>query len=375
MEKFWEFIFTGLVFLLTLGIPSFLSLYNFIGIFRKWKNKKLKYALWSLTIVLGVIYTYELMLLLNVMFDSKWSEQLYNSQMHQPIWSGGYVTLIVISLVGVVGAIILLSNNVNNIPPLTTVLCISSMYLTLLVQILWTIQCLPLAFDFVGALYLLVPFNIFIIAFTIIREKIQEWCQEELHEDRIYGKSTFIKQINHTLYKYSNRWPVLGLFFVIPLLGLLLLILILFGQEPDAFIKAWTETSDWTLSLKEGPQNLIMDEHYLCTVAAGGHRKIVKPLRMGERHGHRIIVNRQLLIANAFENVLEEKTPKFHRSIRNFYDKYGFPIADLIRTNKIACDVTYFIMKPLEWLFLIVLYLVDSKPENRIAEQYLPTSR
>ena len=375
MGKFLEFIFTGLVFLLTLGIPPFLSLYNFIGIFHKWKNKKLKYALWSLTIVLGVIYTYGLMLLLNVMFDSKWSEQLYNRPMHQPIWSGGYVTLIVISLVGVVGAIILLSNNVNNIPPLTTVLCISSIYLTLLVQILWTIQCLPLAIDFAGALYLLVPFNIFIIAFTIIREKIQEWCQDDLHEDRIYGKSAFIKQINHTLYKYSNRWPVLGLFFVIPLLGVLLLILILFGQEPDAFIKAWTETSDWTLSLKEGPQNLIMDEHYLCTVAAGGHEKIVKPLRMGERHGHRIIVNRQLLIANAFENVIEEKTPKFHRSIRNFYDKYGFPIADLIRTNKIACDVTYFIMKPLEWLFLLVLYLVDSNPENRIAVQYLPTSR
>ena len=27
-------------------------------------------------------------------------------------------------------------------------------------------------------------------------------------------------------------------------------------------------------------------------------------------------------------------------------------------------------MKPLEWLFLAVLYLVDEKPENRIAVQY-----
>lgn len=27
-------------------------------------------------------------------------------------------------------------------------------------------------------------------------------------------------------------------------------------------------------------------------------------------------------------------------------------------------------MKPLEWLFLIVLYSVDTKPENRIAIQY-----
>ena len=28
-------------------------------------------------------------------------------------------------------------------------------------------------------------------------------------------------------------------------------------------------------------------------------------------------------------------------------------------------------MKPLEWIFLIVLYLFDVKPENRIATQYI----
>lgn len=30
----------------------------------------------------------------------------------------------------------------------------------------------------------------------------------------------------------------------------------------------------------------------------------------------------------------------------------------------------YFIMKPLEWIFLCVLYLTDAHPENRIAVQY-----
>ena len=29
-------------------------------------------------------------------------------------------------------------------------------------------------------------------------------------------------------------------------------------------------------------------------------------------------------------------------------------------------------MKPLEWIFLIVIYLFDANPENRIAIQYLP---
>ncbi|MFX3822726.1 DUF6688 family protein [Streptococcus suis] len=35
-----------------------------------------------------------------------------------------------------------------------------------------------------------------------------------------------------------------------------------------------------------------------------GHRKVVKPIRMGERHGHRVLVNRQLQIENAFEQIL-----------------------------------------------------------------------
>jgi hypothetical protein len=28
-------------------------------------------------------------------------------------------------------------------------------------------------------------------------------------------------------------------------------------------------------------------------------------------------------------------------------------------------------MKPLEWIFLLVLYLADREPETRIAQQYL----
>lgn len=94
-------------------------------------------------------------------------------------------------------------------------------------------------------------------------------------------------------------------------------------------------------------------------------------LRMGERHGQPIVVNRQLFIENAFEQIIEEKVPTFHKWIRNVYDTYGFPIAKLIRT-KGAVDVVYFIMKPLEWIFLIVIYLCDTQPENRIAVQYLP---
>ncbi|MDY5144172.1 DUF6688 family protein [Actinotignum timonense] len=104
-------------------------------------------------------------------------------------------------------------------------------------------------------------------------------------------------------------------------------------------------------------------------MAAGGHPAVVKPIRDGVRGGHRITVNRQLLIANAFEQVLEEKTPRAHRAIRSFYNRYGFPLSRLIRT-RLAADIVWIAMKPLEWLFLAVIYLVDARPEDRIAIQY-----
>lgn len=92
---------------------------------------------------------------------------------------------------------------------------------------------------------------------------------------------------------------------------------------------------------------------------------------MGARRGHPVIVNRQLCIANAFEQVLEERLPWLHRPIRCFYDKYGFPLARHIR-SPYAADAVYLLMKPLEWLFLAVLYAVDAEPEKRISVQYPP---
>lgn len=171
----------------------------------------------------------------------------------------------------------------------------------------------------------------------------------------------------------SKNWPVLAIIMAIPIFAIMLLILLFFGQQPDAVIKAFTETSDWTLSQKKSPPPIHVkaDDHYLCTVALRGHHNIVKPLRLGIRRNEKIVVNRQLCIANAFEQVIEEKTPKLHKFIRYIYDKYGYPLSKHI-TSPIRADIVYFIMKPLEWLFIIVLYLIDKKPEDRIARQYLP---
>lgn len=176
------------------------------------------------------------------------------------------------------------------------------------------------------------------------------------------------------LYRLSVRYKTMPILFIITLIPILLLVqfvLILFGQQPDSIIQSFLDTSSFRYSqiVPPPPINVEYNAHYLCTVSLRGHEKVVKPVRAGIRNGNRILVNRQLLIANAFENVLEQYTPRLHYYIRSFYDKYGFPLSKYIN-NSFSADIVYIIMKPLEMIFLIVLYAVDKNPENRINIQY-----
>ena len=314
--------------------------------------------------------------LLRNMTNYDWEVQLSNMEKHTPIYTGAAATVVILWMLGLIGYAILQYIPLRKLPPLVTVLSISAMYLGVAELILFTIQ----VFDPVGdgsltdRCLLLLPICCVLIVARLLLAKIQEWnhmvqnAEEEHFGTGKICQNSVLRWCNGILRK-AAWWPLLGLVLMFPLLGILIAILMLFGQAPDSVIKAFTETSDWNLSLRQAPQNVMYDEHYLCTVAAGGHKKIVKPIRLGRRHGHEVIVNRQLCIANAFEQVLEERTPGFHRTLRHFYDTYGFPVARLIH-SKYTADLVYFIMKPLEWIFLCVLYLTDAHPENRIAVQY-----
>ncbi len=345
--------------------PLILSGVNILQLFvgaRNEQERKTERKFEIITFLLGSVYSLLFIGISDIHMDAEWSKQLYNYEIHQPIWTEAGPTVIVLCVIGVMGYVILSYINLSKLPPLVVVISISAMYLGMMECILWMIQTLNIEYCILS----LFPANCVIIGIKTIRYKIREWNQMKEEQP----ETSVLSLVNRLLRK-AELWPVLALILMLPLLGILLGILVLFGQRPDAVIKAWTETADWRLSQQVAPQNVMYDEHYLCTVAAGGHEAIVKPLRMGQRHGHRVVVNRQLCIANAFEQILEERTPKFHRRVRHFYDTYGFPIARLIRT-KAAADVVYVLMKPLEWIFLCVIYLCDVKPENRIAVQYLP---
>lgn len=201
------------------------------------------------------------------------------------------------------------------------------------------------------------------LLYRIVQEKAEKQAGKQYDGKLLGGLNSF-------LLKGGNLFWMAGI-ALLPLLGIVVMILVLFGQQPDGIILAFTKTSDWMLSQEISPPAVEVDVHYLCTVSLRGHRKLVKPVRYGIRRGEKIVVNRQLCIANAFEQLIQERTPGLHRGIRNLYDKYGYPISKHINSAWSA-DMVYLIMKPLEWFFLLVLYICDTKPEDRINTQYLP---
>ncbi len=354
-------------------------------IFKKKHSGKTEAAAFAL----GIVY---MALLYGIWQPRPWEESIVKpsdmSSLHAPLSREHILTILVLFVVGMVSYFFLKTRE-QKAAPLAKVLAMAGVYLGIAVNLLFIIQLFGVTADneiFMNALpfdvllMMLVPVNYIILAMVqllrTVREQSRRFAAEErgeLFEEESSMepyKSRFLNDCSRVLAK-SRRWALYALLLTLPLLCVIVVILLLCGQKPDSAIRAFTETSDWTLSTKISPPEVMVDAHYLCTVALRGHEKLVRPTRMGLRRGERIVVNRQLCVANAFEQLLEERTPRFHRAVRKFYDTYGYPISRHIRTP-LAADIVYLIMKPLEWLFVAVLYLFDEKPENRIASQYLP---
>ena len=318
-----------------------------------------------------------------------WDPVVYNqpidkimglATIHEPLSREHVLTLIVIAHIGFF-AYLILKYAGKHLAPLAKVFCIGGIYGGVIVNVLFLVQLLcgarPIGISpgeviskniafllcefIVPVLFLIHVGRMF---YSFIRQQAEE--QEKIQ----YEGNGFLAGCNRFLCKGTNLYWAAFL-AMIPLYGIVICILCLFGQKPDSVIKAFTQTSDWILSGEVSPPPVEYDTHYLCTVSLRGHRGLVKPIRYGIRRGNRIVVNRQLCVANAFEQLLQERTPRFHKAVRHFYDTYGYPISKWI-TNPWSADVVYLIMKPLEWIFVAVLYLFDEKPENRICSQYLP---
>jgi hypothetical protein len=260
------------------------------------------------------------------------------------------------------------------LPPIAELFINSFLILGLIINVLLCIQINPVE----AGVFLWVFGNVPIILLLLLEltknhKQLRHHIEEnKLESTHIVGKFSMSVLKLQPIYKY----PILMLILV-PILILLSLFLLLFGQKPDSLIRAFTDTYNHGFSqLDHMCDNVHCGGHFLCSVGANGHQSIVKPIRYGERHGNKIICNRQLLISNAFEDLVQERLPKTHKIIRKRYNRVGEVIHKYyhIFNIKFVSDIVYILMKPLELVFLITLYTFDSKPENRIAIQYLSKS-
>lgn len=357
-----------LIIAICLGVPLVLTTFNIINLLRKDKIKENLIDI--LTFSLGIFLTVILYLVYGFK-DYNESIMLGGDiiEVHSPIASWSMITVLGIFLLGIVSYSLIRIKKLK-LPPLVIVGAMSGILICSIYMIIFIIQISNNMLEnlFFGIPYLVIlPINYILCSIRAVMEIMKRYKEKNIKAKEY--KNKFLNKCNKLLYNIDN-WPVIAIILSIPLMAILICILVLFGQRPDEAIKAFLETSDWTLSAKISPPPVTYEGHYLCTVSLRGHKEVVKPTRMGIRRGEKIVVNRQLCIANAFEDLIQEKTPKFHHFIRHIYDTYGYPLSKHIHTA-IQADITYLIMKPLEWLFLIVLYLFDEKPENRIETQYI----
>lgn len=327
-----------------------------------------------LSLALGIPLTALALKLLDVKMGAAWYEQLINVQLHAPIDPTAQPVICALGILGLIGYAALVALDPKSTPPLACVLAMAALYLGMAACAMWVVQVTTQPKVLIVAL---APTVWFVAGLKTIRIRVQQWSALRA-EGAIPGvparpRHKLLARLD-LLLQDAHTWPLLAAVVAVPLLGVFMCAVALGGQEPDSVITGWLNTADWRLSTQQAPPNLTVDEHYLCTVAAGGHRRVVRPLRRGVRHGHEVIVNRQLCVANAFEQVLEERVPRAHRVIRDAYDRYGLPVARLVRSPWVA-DAIYLAMKPLEWVFLAVVYLNDAAPENRIAIQYTGHAR
>ena len=355
-SDFCKFVMFGWIAFVIPAVLTFLNVWNLCS--KKPRAQKL--TAWLTLIVGGVLYV----LLAGVSFNTggDWWEQVYPNDLHYILSSEYEWAVILPTVLGIAGLLVLINIKAEKLPPLVSAGSIAAIVLMNVLQIIYAVQ---IGKNVEGITLMLYVYhaNIFILSISAVRDQIKQ--QLEIFENRDAPPSGWLSRKIDRISPYGIL-VFTCLFFIIAVLEI---IFILTGQGADAAIKAFTDTADWTFSKQIPPPPKEYHGHYLCTVAAGGDPKVVKPLRYGTRHGATIVVNRQLCIANAFEDYIYEKFPKFHKFIRGAYDKYGYPVSKHITTPRRA-NFVYFLMKPLEWLFLIFLYTFDVNPERRISRQY-----
>lgn len=357
----------NLIFILILIYPLVITGLNIANFFGKKKLHEFFFdGLGTYPGLVMTIIVFEVFTGWQGLTTTDYDKAVYYGAFHTPLHTEYKWVIVTVIVLGYIGLLILGLFKPEKLPPLVSAFSIACTVIGLVAGIFLYIQ-LAKNFDLIHLLCWLYLANIIMLAIRRIRYHITEHVRIAQERETAY-RSKFGAWLGKVMSKISTM-TLFSFALIFPVAAVLEILSLIFGQGADGFIKAFTMTADWTFSTQIPPPPIEWNGHYLCTVAAGGHKKVVKPLRYGKRIGHYIVVNRQLMVANAFEDLIAEKMPKFHKVVRGFYNRYGYPVSRHI-TTPLRADIVYILMKPLEYIFVSVLYLFDSQPENRIAVQY-----
>lgn len=363
---FYEIFGVLFAFLLFFIIPFILTVNNIRSLFSKKYRSNRRNDL--ITIFWGLVCSCGLLFITCDEITSKdYFQPVYPNELHSMLHTEYGITIDITIFLAYLGMIVLCLIKPERLSPIISAVSIASIFPGAIAAIFIYIQLAKNLSLIDNLMLYLYPINLLMIAARQIRFHITEHVRLVKERDTQF-RSKFAMFLSKIMSKVSSM-TIFSFLLILPVAAILEILFILLGQGPDGFIKAFTMTADWTFSTQTPPPPMEYEGHYLCTVAAGGHKNVVKPIRYGKRLGTAIVVNRQLLAANAFEDLIKEKLPRFHKSVRSFYDKHGYPLSRHI-TAPYRADAVYILMKPLEFIFIGALYLFDVHPENRIAVQY-----
>ena len=260
--------------------------------------------------------------------------------------------------------------------PLTLVVIPSMLIIGIIIAIIQFIHFSPFllygsAFMIIFPLFSIFVFPIFSLIQSVILLSTELYSVLQLNKQIVLNSNNKSKIIEKLANFYFGKNALIAQLLTFPIfLTVAQFLFIILTEKPDSIIQAFLESSDGIFSQGINDNKRPPQPEYICTIAAYGNSRMVKPLHYGIRGGKVIRVTRQLKICNAFEEVMEEKYPKTQRFLRKQYDNLQIPI-DKWKTVTIVSNILYIIIKPMEWFFLIILYLVCKNPETKIGKQYL----
>jgi len=126
------------------------------------------------------------------------------------------------------------------------------------------------------------------------------------------------------------------------------------GSWITAYWLSVRQAIEWTL---EEYQKLptTQPDCYVCSAAANGHAKWVGSNRIKTPQGL-VIVNLQMQRLKALELMATVICPRALRPIRAVYDLFGPTIARRCASNRWCADITFLLLKPVEWLAVVVAW-------------------